>query len=55
MGEPANGPCYFCSAECNGVDDHCYGCDQIICPDCDKNISLMGPHEPDDHQEEDEG
>ena len=48
MGEPPDGPCYFCNTECNGVDDHCYGCDELICPDCDKDAP-MGDHEVGDH------
>ncbi len=53
MGEPANGPCIFCDQECNGVDDYCYGCTKLICPDCSKNESLGPGHEPEDHTYED--
>ncbi len=53
MGEPANGPCFHCQEQCNGVDDYCYGCKVLICPDCSKNEGLMGAHDPDDHLDDD--
>ena len=48
MGEPPDGPCYFCGEECNGVDDYCYGCKELVCPDCDMDEQL-GDHEAADH------
>ncbi len=54
MGEPPDGPCYFCDADCSGVDDYCWGCNELICPDCSKNESMMGGHDPDDHLIEEE-
>ncbi len=54
MGEPLDGPCYHCQEQCNGVDDYCYGCTELICPDCSKNEGMMGDHHPEDHLDESE-
>ena len=48
MSERPDGPCYFCGSECSGVDDWCYGCEELVCPDCDMDEQL-GDHEVADH------
>lgn len=34
-------------------DMFCYGCGQHVCEECSVNISLMGPHDVEDHLNED--
>lgn len=57
---PPKGPaCYICrkhkfDSEQDAEDHFCSGCNQHICDDCDKNISLMGEHDAMEHTEEGE-
>jgi len=41
--------CYFCKKEVSD-DYYCYGCDEYVCDDCDKEPELGEDHEVEDHR-----
>jgi len=49
--------CHSCKTSFETKKDaqyhYCYGCKVHICADCEKNFSLMGPHSPQAHLEDD--
>jgi len=50
---PTEATCYLCQKVVSPPENFfCHGCDQHICdrPECDANISSMGPHAPEDHR-----
>ena len=53
---PKGPRCHLCrrykfDKERDPTEHFCSGCNQYICDDCDHNLSLMGPHEPEEHLE----
>ncbi len=50
---PTKAVCYLCKQEVSPPEDFfCHGCYQYICDrsECDENLSLIGPHAPEDHK-----
>jgi len=45
--------CYFCEKEVT-EDTYCFGCKHYVCEDCDQTPLIAGPHNVDEHQQEDE-
>lgn len=43
--------CFFCGRECTAF---CDGCGHAICPDCDNECEVDGPHDPEAHRDDDE-
>lgn len=43
--------CFFCGAQTSFL---CDGCGFAICPECDNEPDVDGPHEPQAHQDTDE-
>lgn len=41
--------CFHCAEEVDDEDTFCHGCGVNICDDCERNHTLMGPHDPIDH------
>lgn len=46
--------CYFCDKELDG-EWFCYGCEEYVCEECDKNPNLpFGSHHVTDHEDYDD-
>jgi len=46
-------PCVLCDELIPGKDaahNYCHGCSSHVCESCCVNLTLMGPHLPEDHQ-----
>ena len=45
------GSCHQCEDALCGPDEFCYGCGQFLCDGCNRNDTLMGSHDFEDHEE----
>lgn len=42
--------CYLCKKPAK-KEDHCFGCDEVICANCDRSVNTpMGNHLPEAHR-----
>lgn len=48
-------PCHFCKKDVEKAEMFCYGCEHVICNECDVSAGVYGPgHSPNDHRVEPE-
>lgn len=45
-------PCQFCNTNVDADENHCHGCNAVICDDCAVS-NPFGFHDPEDHLQED--